>query len=209
MHGLVNRSIQCFVRDMYGHKTWAAVVEPLGPDFEDFESMSLYEDEVTTTILKEVSTQLGKPTDTVLEDLGTYLVSHPSTSAIRRLLRFGGETFREFLFTLDDLPDRARAAVLELELPQMELREHPEGRFSLTVTGEPKGFAHVMLGILRAMADDYGALVFIEHEGLRGGAEVLEVQLLDSAFASGNSFSLTPIDHRDAQTQPDEAVAQM
>lgn len=190
MHGLINRSIQCFIQDMYGSRTWGAVSDVLGPAFEDFEAMTTYDDIVTTQLLDSVCGQLGKSSDEVLEDLGTYLISHPNPSAVRRLLRFGGDTFREFLFTLDDLRDRGRAAVRDLELPELALEEHPGELFKLNVSDAHEGFGYVLLGILRAMADDYGALVFIEFIGSVAGKQVIEVQLLDSAFASGNSFSL-------------------
>jgi len=40
------------------------------------------------------------------------------------------------------------------------------------------------------MADDYGALVFLEHRGVTGKAELIEVRLLDEGFASGRAFDL-------------------
>ncbi len=60
----------------------------------------------------------------LLEDLGTYLVSHPNVQGLRRLLRFGGAGFIDFLHSLDELHDRARLAVPDLDLPQLELRDH-------------------------------------------------------------------------------------
>jgi hypothetical protein len=40
------------------------------------------------------------------------------------------------------------------------------------------------------MADDYGALVVLEHRGATATHEVIEVQLLDERFASGRAFDL-------------------
>ena len=40
------------------------------------------------------------------------------------------------------------------------------------------------------MADDYGALALLEHKGGNDGTETVEVQLLETAFASGRSFTL-------------------
>ena len=61
-----------------------------------------------------------------------------------------------------------------------------------------------MVGVLRAMADDYGALVFLEHGGSREakstpggpvpasevGPEVVEITLLDVEFHEGRHFEL-------------------
>ena len=45
-----------------------------------------------------------------------------------------------------------------------------------------------MAGVLRAMADDYGALVLIDSAGTDGTA--LTVELLDMTFAAGRSCAL-------------------
>lgn len=190
MHGLINRTIQRFVGDTYGEDAWAraAVAAELG--FAEFEAMLNYDDELTQRALEAVSAELGKTRCEVLEDIGTYLVSHANAEAVRRLLRFGGEDFVEFLHSLDDLPDRARLAVADLELPQLELREHASDRFSLTVTARAEGFGHVMIGMLRSLADDYGALVLLDHKGGQFGFEVVDITLIETGFAAGRDFEL-------------------
>ena len=39
MHGLVNRSVQCFLRDTYGADLWAAVAAEAGVAPEGFEAL--------------------------------------------------------------------------------------------------------------------------------------------------------------------------
>ena len=190
MHGLMNRAIQCFVRDTYGSATWAQVVSRAGLPVSDFEAMLTYEDPLTDQVLDAICAVLSKPRATVLEDIGTYLVSDPKVEAPRRLLRFAGITYEDFLHSLDDLPGRARLAVSDLILPRLELRSHPGGRYVLVVDGEPRGFSHVMIGILRAMADDYGALVMLDHRGTRQSREEVEITLVEAAFTEGRAFTL-------------------
>jgi len=193
MHGLINRAIERFVRDTYGRDRWREVIEPMDLGFTEFESMLIYDDAVTVALLDRLGAVLARPVDEILEDIGTYLVSHPNLESLRRLLRFGGVSFEAFLHSLDDLPRRARLAVSDLHLPALELREHTATRFSLTVRAgpqDPPGFGYVMMGLLRAMADDYGALVYLEHMGQRARCEIISVQLLETAFAQGRDFSL-------------------
>jgi len=190
MHGLINRSIQCFVRDTYGDGRWRAVARAAGVGHEGFEPMLDYDDSVTDTLLAMVSTTLDKPEAEVLEDLGTYLVAHETTRGVRRLLRFSGETFADFLYSLDDLPSRTRLAMPALELPELELREDSSGRFRLFVLSTQRGWGYVMLGLLRALADDYGALVTIEMAPGASSVAVIEIALLDGAFAEGRRFAL-------------------
>ena len=190
MHGLVNRSIQCFLLDTYGERLWARIADGLDLEPSGFEAMLSYDDALTQQVLDSATELLDKPVEMLLEDVGTYLVSHPNTEAIRRLLRFGGESFSEFLLSLDDLPDRIRLAVPDLVIPALELFGGEDGPFELRVDGPHLGYGFVMIGVLRAMADDYGALVFLEQSALDKAGMIIRISLLDSEFAEGRSFSL-------------------
>lgn len=190
MHGLVNRAIQCFLRDTYGQSLWHDVCDAAGLDQTGFEAMLVYSDDVTARVLTAAGDILDKGRDTLLEDLGTYLVSHPNTEALRRLLRFGGESFVDFLHSLDDLPGRARLAVPDLDLPSLELRDHVQDTFQLSCRWHHPGFGHVMVGILRALADDYGTLALLDHQGTAGPEERISIRLMESDFSSGRSFDL-------------------
>jgi heme-NO-binding protein len=190
MHGLINRALQTFVCQTYGTERWHRITEAADLGFTEFEAMLFYERGLTLRVLEALCVDLGRPQAEVLEDLGTYLVSNPSVEALRRLLRFGGVTYVEFLHSLDDLPDRARLAVEDLHLPTLELREEVPGQFTLSCGPGVPGFGRVMMGVLRTMADDYGALVFLEHEGRRDKVEVISITLIETAFAAGRSFEL-------------------
>ncbi len=190
MHGLINRAIQCFVTDSYGADKWVEATRVADLDFVEFEAMLTYDDDITPALLDAVSDVLDRPRDEVMEDIGTYLVSHPNVEALRRLLRFGGVTFVEFLHSLDDLPDRARLAVSDLNLPRIELRDHSPTQFSLICQSPVAGYGHVMMGILRTMADDYGTLAMLEHTGAGNGVETISVSLIETEFAEGRVFDL-------------------
>lgn len=194
MHGMINRAIERFVRDTYGRDVWLGVTQALSLDYTEFEPMLVYDPGLTDQVLEYLSERLGKPRQELLEDIGTYLVSQPKTEAIRRLMRFGGMDFHEFLHSLDDLPERVRLAVPDLHIPAMELREHSTNNFVLAVksgTLRMSGFGHVVMGLLRAMADDYGALVLLQHKGSRDLTEIIEVHLADASFAEGRAFDLS------------------
>lgn len=193
MQGLINRAIERFVRDSYGDEPWRDLIVRLDPGYDTFEPMMRYDPAVTRQVLDELEAQLDRARDDLLEDIGTYLVSHPQVEPIRRLLRFSGVDFVDFLHALEDLPDRARLAVSELDLPGLSLHAHGAGLYRLDVglcdTGGLR-FGRVMMGILRAMADDYGALVMLDHRGTTATHELIEVRLLDVGFASGRVFDL-------------------
>ena len=193
MNGLINLMIEWFMRDTYGDTAWAEVMRDLDLGFDGFEALLGYDAQITQHLLDAVAGHLGKAVDEVMEDIGTYLVSHPNTEGVRRLLRFGGVDFVDFLQSLDDLPGRARLALDDLRLPAMELAERGPGLYALRVGRDgdmPVRLGHVVLGLLRGMADDYGALALCEHHGQDGGHEVIGICLAERDFARGRSFEL-------------------
>ncbi|MCV6598114.1 MAG: heme NO-binding domain-containing protein [Mangrovicoccus sp.] len=190
MHGLVFRSFESFILNSYGQTTWIQVADKAGIPRQGLQSLAEYDDELALDILDAASETLGRPGSDILEDLGTFLVSNPTTEALRRLLRFGGASFAEFLQSLDELPDRARLAVSDLVLPQLELRDNTPGSFNLTCYWDHPGPGHVLVGMLRTMADDYGALVLLEYVGADNGKETISIKLLDQEFTQGRDFHL-------------------
>lgn len=190
MHGLINKAIQSFVCATYGRECWEQATEAAGLGFSEFEAMLVYDRDKSYRILDVLCARLKRPRDEFLEDLGTYLVSHSNMEGLRRLLRFGGVTYVEFLHSLDDLADRVKLAVSDLKLPTLELLECSPTQYELHCHPGLDGYSSVLVGILRAMADDYGALVILTHEGGRHGVEVISMVLVESAFAEGRQFDL-------------------
>ncbi|WP_420584417.1 heme NO-binding domain-containing protein [Ruegeria sp.] len=190
MHGLINRAIQSFVCATYGQSCWLRVTEAAELGIVEFEAMLVYDDDMTVQVMDALCVDLNRPRAEILEDLGTYLVSHPNMEDLRRLLRFGGVTYVEFLHSLDDLSDRVRLAVSDLSLPHLELREVSPTEYQLYCFPGLPGYSSVMVGVLRAIADDYGALAMLSHHGKKDGAEVISILLVESAFAEGRHFDL-------------------
>jgi len=193
MNGLINRAIECFVKDSYGDPLWEEVTASLAIDESAFEPLMPCDPEVTVRLVTALAARLERVPVDLLEDMGTYLVAQPRSEAIRRMLRFGGVDFAEFLESLEDLPDRARLAMAELDLPAIALHMQGGGAFVVEMGRSDcvgLGLGPVLLGMLRAMADDYGALVVIDYRGCDATREIIEVRLLDAAFADGRAFDL-------------------
>lgn len=191
MLGFINRAFECFVRDTYGPEIWVQVAQRAGLGFDRFEPMLRYDFALTEAVIAATIQVLRRPRDSILEDVGTYLVSHRNLERLRRLLRFGGVDFVEFLHSLEDMPERGRLALPELELPRLVLVDQGGGVFRLQCQMDIVGVGHIVAGLLRAMADDYGALVLIDFDtALPDGVEVVAIHLLDHKYSSGRSFDL-------------------
>ena len=75
--------------------------------------------------------------------------------------------------TLNDPPDRAAGGALSLFAGTYARRAGAGIPAALRRT--LPGFGHVMVGIIRAMADDYGALAFTNYVGAEGDDEVISI----------------------------------
>jgi hypothetical protein len=191
MHGLINRAIQCYVRDTHGELAWKKVTRQACTGIDGFETMLSYKHSITEEVLQACVLVLGRPRETIMEDLGTFLVSNQGSDALRRLLRFGGVSFTDFLQSLEDTRGRGRLALPDLDLPELDLFEISPSLYTLQCRFPIEGSGHVIVGLLRAMADDYGALVLLDHDGDSLDGEMIMIQLLEVSYAQGRSFDLT------------------
>lgn len=194
MHGMVNRALQGFLTATYGEAVWAETRSQAGLGFDGFETMLSYPDEVTLVCFQAAVDILHKPANVLLEDLGTWLVTDQHLEPLRRLLRFSGASFPEFLVSLEDVGDRGRLVLPDLDLPEIAVEQHLGGRFRVRARWSVPGIGPILMGCLRAMADDYGALVVLSLGGIDpDGAECVDIQLLDAEFSQGRSFDLARI----------------
>lgn len=189
MHGLVNRSIQSFLTQTHGAAAWARIAEASQVPPGGFEPLSVYDDGLTHAVLRAAGDQLARPPAMLLEDVGTFVVAHPGSSAVRRLLRYGGGEFADFLYSLEELPERARLAVPDLGLPMISVSDAGSAGTQITFSGGPAGTGPFFLGVLRAMADEYGVLALLSLDDGAGHARI-RVEIADRAFAQGRAFAL-------------------
>lgn len=190
MLGVVNKAVEEFVITVHGGAVWQEVLRDIGTPGFRFEPMLMYEDEKSYALIRALSKRLSKPQQDILDDIGTYLVTPPNGGALRRLLRFSGSSFDDFLFSLDDLNDRVDLALPDLQLPQIMVIPQTIDRVHVRVSQTWSGFAYVLQGLLRAMADDYGTLVFLDVRRDITDSACIEVILIENNFSAGINFDM-------------------
>lgn len=134
-------------------------------------------------MLRDAARDLDKPIDELVEDLGAWLVRQDE---IWRLLRFCGSDFLDFLLRLDELPERMRLVTDDIAVPEIVLSRGNDGQVWVTLGHGSPRWSALLTGLLRAMADDYGALCVITREG---GGICIDVSDLD--FAEARTFRLS------------------
>lgn len=182
MHRLIRRSIEAFLRDTYGDAFWKNVNESAGFDSHRLGVGQPYTDTRSHALLNGAARRLGKPEPELLEDLGAWLAR---VEPIRRLLRFSGRDFREFLYNLVELPDHAHMVIPELNVPVMEVATDEADGLRVVLPPGRAEWVSAMAGVIRAMADDYGALglIWVEDNAVR-------VQIMDGSFTEARDFRL-------------------
>jgi Haem-NO-binding len=191
MDALMLRSLQGYVIDTFGVSEWQEVCRKAEMSVETFEPMLRYDPGTADRIAAFAAEVLGRPVEAVWEDVGTYLVTNPDREGVRRLLRFGGTSYVDFLHSLEELPGRARLAMPDLDVPEVVLDEHGPDRYELRCQSHLAGTQRVLVGILTAMADDYGALCLIEPVS----AARTMISVLDRSHATARSFALALPEH--------------
>ncbi len=182
MHGLINRSIEGFLRDTYGDTFWGEVAEASGIDNRGFQTIRDYPDAMTHGLINKAAMRLDKPEGELLEDLGAWLASR---EPVRRLLRFAGRDFAEFLHTLDELQGRSHMVIPDLDMPRIRVELRDKNEVRLVMADCFPEWRSVMAGLVRCMADDYGALGLIMVDG-----NAVIVHISDDTFTEGRHFKL-------------------
>ena len=196
MYGLLLRALQGYICTTFGARRWVQVMEENHHRAEGFEPLLHYDLGQFRAVLARSCKVLGRSAASLLEDMGTFMVTNPAMPAPRRLLRFAGNSYGEFLLSLEELPERAKLALYDVCLPRIVVRALGAGEYLLYCKPAQPEVIHLLHGLLRAMADDYGTLVFIEFEErpIAGeGAQnqpALLIRMAEAAHAPANPFQL-------------------
>lgn len=186
MQRLVVRAIEEFLRDTHGDALWTRVVADCDARTREGVTGSAPvprdREQQIHQLLSVTAERLRRPVGELFEDMGAWLARR---EAIRRLLRFSGRDFRDFLMRLEELPGRAHFVIPDLDMPQIEITLQSNQSLRLSFPHSAPGWSEILAGVLRVMADDYGTLALIEVKG-----DEVHVQISDDAFAEGREFRL-------------------
>lgn len=186
MHGLILRALQGYFVATFGPAEWDHILALAGLAGDRFEPLLSSGPEPLRRVLDAASRRLGRPDGVILAEAGAFAVANPVQPALRRLLRFGGPTFEEFLHSLEELPDRARLALPVFDFPRLELVIVSRTALRLICHGQSVEPMQVMCGALRAMADEYGEPATIELIADQEKEAVISIRLR-GACAAGES----------------------
>lgn len=186
MHRFVFRSIELFLTETYGAEFWARVAGQSGVDPSSPIS-SAHTAKSVLCLLSDAAAMQGKSDTEMVEDIGAWLVQIES---IRRLLRFTGQDYRDFVLSLNEFRGRCHMILPDLDIPEFVVWQDDD-KLLVRVEDENSTIAlqlwtALVSGALRTIADDYGTLALIETPE-KGS---IEVSILSADFAEDRGFVL-------------------
>lgn len=123
MSGFILRALQGYFLANFDPDARARIIAATGASPAGSEPLMPYRIEVLRNVLHHCALELERPVPVILEDLGTWVIAAGYNGAARRLLRFCGADFPDFLCSPGELPDRARLALPDLSWPGLSLEE--------------------------------------------------------------------------------------
>ena len=182
MHKIATNCLEMFLKDAYGDDLWQSVADAAGFDSGDLLNWHGASEEVAESIFVEASARLGKSRQEFLEDMGAWLTHQ---EPIRRLLRFSGGRFYDFLGSLREIVPRIKMVLPDIGISNLRVSTNGTGSYCILGKEEDVDFIWIISGAIRGMADDYGALAVISTS-----ANSVNVDVALPEFSERRGFSL-------------------
>ena len=170
MYGLVNKAVGDLVCTRFGEQAWEAIRARARIGVDSFISMDPYPDEVTYKLVGAASEVLGLSPEAVLDAFGEFWIRYTAKEGYGEMFSMFGESFGEFLHSLDALHTHIGLSFSQLKPPTFSCEDLGEGTYLLSYFSTREGLAPMMVGLLRGLAAVFGKQVEIQH--VKGRAEV-------------------------------------
>lgn len=175
MLGLINRGLRAFVIKFHGRSHWQELVATQPEVPSDFEVLMDYPLSMTELLISEISELRGTSQRDVMEDLGTFALTSFWDARLRDLLLSCGRDFDQFMQNLTDLLIGFSRVEQSCDIERIEVIEKIESHYEVRFRGSTGMASYLVLGLFRALADQYGALVTCSHRNVLSDGEPFDV----------------------------------
>lgn len=162
MYGLVNRGIKDFAMDAGGADLWEAIRVRANCEDDEFLSMQAYEDQLSMDLVAAASEELGIAADELLRKFGRFWVLFTGKEGYGPLMDMSGNTFSEFVESLDSMHARIKTSMPELQPPQFSCTRRSETELDVTYLSDRVGLVPMVEGLFMGLADKFGETVSLE-----------------------------------------------
>ena len=178
MYGLVNKAIQDLVVKGYGEDAWKDICRLSGFEEEDFVGLEPYPDQLTYTLVKNVSKKTGMDPSKILEVFGEHWILYTADEGYGDLMNLSGSNFVDFLSNLDMLHERIANIMPQLAPPQFTTRNQMEKSIELEYRSEREGFIPMLYGLLKGLGKRFDMDVQVEQIEFKQQGDSCDVFLI-------------------------------
>ena len=167
MYGLINMAIKQLVIEKMGETAWINILEKSHVKHNNFELLSVYEDDITYKLVEGICAVSAKSPDEILNLFGTYWIDYAIRAGYGPLLKLFGPTFKECLLNLNKMHDHIGALMPGLIPPTFDIeKEISSQEVILLYSSTREGLTPMVTGLLTSLGTRYGiANLQIEHLG--------------------------------------------
>ena len=191
MLGLVNRGLRAFVMKYHGRSAWQRLVASDPPLPSDFEVLMDYPADMTHALVAKIADLRSISQPDVLEDLGTFVVTSFWDARLRDLLLSCGGDFSEFMENLPHILSGVAKVNRVYGNWRISIEQRSRDQFELRYHGSLGAVSSLVIGLFRALADQYGALVTCSHRRSINDVEPMEAFVI-RIFDKGETGATSP-----------------
>lgn len=163
MYGMVNQAIQSYIENNYGEDVWQDILTMAHVDHDRFEQLISYDDDISYRLVGAIGKRLDLRTEQVLETFGEFWPVYAMGTSFKELVKFGGDTFLEALDYLDEMHERVKIAMPNLNPPSFEVEKLSVNSYRLHYYSQREGLAPMVTGLLYGLARQYETSIEVRH----------------------------------------------
>ncbi|CAH1781642.1 unnamed protein product [Owenia fusiformis] len=152
MYGYFNLIIKRFIIEKFGEEKWNNIINT-SKCAKSYDEFAVYDDEVTTKIIKAASNAVDIKRDALLEMVGEYYLDHIMNTGHEKMLRRLGGNLLAFLENLDSLHTYKLSDYPEMNAPSFRCQDDSkEDRITLHYYSFRRGLHPLCQGIIKSVA---------------------------------------------------------
>lgn len=159
MYGMLLESVEHFLKEKYGEKTWNLIRLRAGIKSHVFVTHERYPDNLMLDIARTAAEVIGKQTkmtpDDFIQFFGVCFVKFFSNYGYDRIIKVSGRYFRDFLSGIDNLHEHMRFAYPKLMSPTFYCSEETSSGLLLHYKSKRHGFLRYVIGQMMEVAQTF------------------------------------------------------
>lgn len=159
MYGMLLESVEHFLKEKYGEKTWNLIRLRAGVKNHVFVTHERYPDNLILDIARAAAEVIGKQAkmtpDDFIQFFGACFVKFFSNYGYDNIIKVSGRHFRDFLSGIDNLHEHMRFAYPKLMSPSFYCSEETSSGLVLHYKSRRRGYLQYVIGQVMEVAGTF------------------------------------------------------